>query len=366
MDQNFTFYKGDINSTPYNMDSDTKLDNVRKTLISQGFMTSTESSNFRFINYQNSGLSYEDMVVGVASEKFVPLNGIQGQKSQIYLTNVNAQSGVDLIGFNTDWFFDRYMGCNVTLNMEAGAATANAGKFPPLMLTNVKMANPNIRGIGAMDNVVICEKDSIISFGIGSWGAAGYGYTIGPQAGTPINDAPLYVCFSGCPGGGNYARSGLSRYFSSNGGINQQMIKVVATDTMNIGDKTLQYMKFSVKTWKVSSYKDSSGTTHNCDQPIPVSQGTGRTAGDGGGTPYNRITGGETVVPGGTIQPGSTVPAGQQSSQVFGTISNVSEDNSPSGIIGEVIFYIFVFKTHDDATAVFKGINDIDPSVWNR
>lgn len=364
MNQKFMFYKGDTHSTPYEMDPTTKLDNVRQTLISSGFMTSAESGNFRFLNYQNTKLTYNDMVIGSGSEEFVPLAGIEGDGAQIYLTNVNAKKDVDLIGFNTNWFFDRYMGCNVTLNPEA--ANANNGKFPPLMLTNVKMANPTLRGVGAMDNVVVCEKDSIITFGVGSWGAAGYGLKIGPQAGTPINDSPLYVCFTGCPGGGNYGRLGLSRYYSQNGSQNKQMIKVVATDTMNIGDKTLQYMKFSIKTWKVSSYKDSSGNTHNCDQPIPVPQTTGRAAGGGGGTPYGSITGGQTIVPGGTIQPGSTVPAGEQSTQVFGTISNVSEDNSPSGIIGEVIFYIFVFKTHDDAVKVFGSVNDIDPSVWGN
>lgn len=362
----FTFYKGDTNSIPYEMDPTTTLDNVRQSLISHGFMTSSESSNYRFLNYKNTKLTYNDMVIGSGSEQFVPLAGIQGENAQIYLSNVNATKEVDLIGFNTNWFFDRYMGCNVTLNGEAGAASANSGKNQPLMLTNVKMANPHIRGVGAMDNVVVCEKDSIISFGIGSWGAAGYGYTVGPQAGTPINDAPLYICFSGCPGEGNYARSGLSRYYSQDGGQNKQMIKVVATETMNIGDKVLQYMKFSVKTWKVSSYKDSNKNTHSCDRPIPVPQTTGRAAGGGSGIPYGQITGGQTIVPGGTIQPGSTVPAGQQSSQVFGTIYDVSEDNSPSGIIGEVIFYIFVFKTHEDALKVFGGVNDIDPNVWNH
>jgi hypothetical protein len=371
MAEKFLFYKDTITDAPYNFDAGTKLNSIRQSLITQGFFTSTESTDFRFMNYQNEGSSYQDMVVGLDTERFIPLNGISGKKSQVYLTDVNRRRDVDLLGFNTNWFFDRYMGCSITLNGESKAAALNAGKFPPFMLTNVKTANPSIPGLGAMDNVVVCEQDSIITFNIGSWGGAGFGFTIGPQAGTLINDSPLYVCFNGCPGGGNYATTGLSRYFSNNGSQNGQMIRVVPTSSLNIGDKTLQYMKFSIKTWKVNSYDPSDGgPTVTCNLPIPVpsagrKKGSRRRgAGDGGDTPYGRITGGQSVIPGSTITPGSTVPAGEMSDQHFGSIWNVKDDNSPTGIIGEVVFYVFVFRSHDEAKAVFDGVNDIDPRVW--
>jgi hypothetical protein len=252
----------------------------------------------------------------------------------------------------------------------------------PLMLTNVKATSTKIRGFGAMDKVVICEKDSIIQFNLSSWGAAGYAFNISPEAGTHITDAgDLFVCFSDCTPN-NYAATGLSQYYSSNPAINKKMIQVVPTSSMPIGDnQVLQYMKFTVKTWIVTEYTTGDNRTITCNQPIPTPQAhepLGRTANfmmlfettgnQSGGTPYAQLTGAnqQVVVPGNTITPGSTVPSNQESSQVFGggIQQPIKMDNSPSGIIGEVTFYIFVFNSHADAMAVFSGINDIDPNVW--
>lgn len=378
MSKTFYFYKGDVESVPYDFDPNTTLNDIRKSLVNKGFMSASESQNdFRFINYQNSGLKYEDMVVGIGTEQYIPLGAISGVNDQAYLTNVNKTKAVDLIGFSTDWWFDRYMSCRMKLNtIDPEAQTANNGKFQPFMLTNVKTANPNLPGV-TMDNVVVCEKDSIVQFDISSWGAAGYGYKIKPISGAPINSENLYITFKTCPtNGGNYANSSLRRYFSKNESQNNSTIKVVATESLNLGGKTLNYMKFSIKTWKVKSYK-SGGHTYNCDLPLPVPQQKkvsplmARTTmlkadvGTGSGTPYNKLVNAdEVVVPGGTIEPGTTVPSGQQSTQNIGTIYNVKDSQDPGNIIGEVIFYIFVFKSHADAVAVFGKMNDINPSVW--
>ncbi|CAM1362817.1 conserved hypothetical protein [Tenacibaculum litoreum] len=377
MSKTFYFYKGDINSVSYDFDPSTKLNDIRKELVAKGFMTASESTNnFRFINYQNSGLKYEDMVVGIGTEQYIPLNAISGINDQAYLTNVNKTKAVDLIGFNTNWWFDRYMSCKMTLNtIDPEAQTANKGKFQPFMLTNVKTANPNLPGV-TMDNVVVCEKDSIVQFNISSWGSAGYGYKIKPISGAPINNENLYITFTSCPtNGGNYGSSSLRRYFSTNESQNNSTIKVVATESLNLGGKTLNYMKFSIKTWKVTSYK-SGGKTYNCNLPLPVPQqqkapsnlmarSIKTDVGTGSITPYNKLVNAdESVVPGGTIEPGTTVPSGQQSTQNIGTIYNVKDSQAPENIIGEVIFYIFVFKSHEDAVAVFGKMNDINPSVW--
>lgn len=370
--QAFHFYKGDTTFTDYPFDPDMKLDKVRKSLVSRGFMTQDESTNhFRFINFQNTGLSYEDMVMGISSEKWPPLSSVMGKGNQIYLTDVAKKKEVDLIGFNTNWFFDRFMGIRVTLNGEDNAAAANAGKFQPLMLTNVKVANPNIRGVGAIEKAIICEKDSLISFGITSWCSAGYGYQIKPEAGTPINDN-LYMTTTDCSR--NYIQGGLSRYYSSDKSINGSMIKVVPTASMNVGGKTLQYMKFTATTWVVNSYKQG-GKTHSCNKAMPTSGGTARTrslgiqalgAGGAGGGHYNEMVGAQTVVPGSTIQPGSTVPDDKKSSQTIGSISDIDSNSGPTGIIGSVVFYLFVFNSHEDAKKVFAGVNDLDPSVWSK
>ncbi len=376
LQQTYTVYKDGTASKDFVFNSDSKLADVRANL------GDFANDNLRFIDYQNKKTTYNDMILSENFEQYVPLANVIGLKNQLYLTDVTKTIQTDLVGFNTDWFFDRYLSCNVTLNTEAAAQPLNAGKMPPLMLNNVKTANPNLRGFGAMDKVVVCEKDSVISFGISSWGAAGYGFNISPEAGTPINYAGLFATFSACTGN-NYKATGLSRYYSDNGGINGQMIKVVPTSSMNIGpNQTLQYMKITVKTWNVTGYSTSDGSNINCNDSIPTPQvkqslrAAARFAnfavsnGDSHATPFGALANavsGVVVVPGNTITPGSTVPAGQQSGQQFaGGLTSLKDDTSPAGIIGEVTFYIFVFNSHADAAKVFSGINDIDPSVWSK
>jgi hypothetical protein len=374
--QSYTVYKDGTDFKVFQFDSDSNLDQIRTA------MGDFANDNLRFIDYQNKKTTYNDMILSENFEQFVPISKVIGLKNQLYLTDVTKTVKTDLVGFNTDWFFDRYMSCRVALNTEAAAQPLNAGKMPPLMLNNVKTANPNLRGFGAMDKVVVCEKDSIISFAISSWGAAGYGFKISPEAGTPINKFGLFATFTACTGK-NYAATGLSRYYSDDGAVNGRMIQVVPTSTMNIGNgQTLQYMKITVKTWNVSGYTTKDGSNINCSDPLPTPQvnhslrAAARFANfaavDSGdhATPFGALaaaSGKEVVVPGNTITPGSTVPANQQSGQQFaGGLTSLQDNDSPSGIIGEVTFYVFVFNSHDDAMKVFSGVNDINPAVWSQ
>lgn len=371
--QKFTFYKGDegVPSIQKEFDPLTTLQEVRNELKKDGFLTPKEDSDYRFINYRNQGLSYEDMVVGVGIEQFAPVAKMTGMKDQVYLTNVNKSKEVDLLGFNTNMFFNRYMSCSVVLN--PSASTENSGKNSPLMLTNVKVANPKLRGVGAMDNVVICEEGSLIAFNINSWGAAGFGKSITPQAGPPIVDEnwPLYSTFGDCPAKGNYGRGQNPAYFSQDAKLNQSMIKVVSAKSakMNIGGSSnatvLNYMKYTVKTWIVSSYKRG-GKTFTCNKSLPYSDSIGRSTGEADVPPFKQLHGAQTVIPGSTIEPGSTVPTTDKNKDYLGgSVSDIKEDKSPTGTIGEVVFYMFMFKSHAEAEKVFGKINDIDPNVWS-
>ncbi len=365
MNKTFYFYKGDVDFTPYEFDESITLDRIRNKLITSGFMTSSESNDFRFIDYQNKLPVYTDMVIGKGSEIYIPLRGINGHNSQIYLTDINKQKETDLIGFSTDWWFGRRMSCKMVLNTtDPEASNANKGKFQPFMLTNVKTANPNLPGV-SLENVVVCEKDSVIQFEIGSWASAGYGYTIKPTSGDPINSSPLYRTFTSCPkDGGNYGKSTLRCYFAKNEGRHRSTIKVVATDSLNLGGETLNYMKFSVRTWKVTEFKASDGKTYKCNLPLSAAYQKDGTI-ESGTIPYSKLVNGdESPVPGTAIEPGTTEPTGDESEQNFGTIYNVKASQSPENIIGEVIFYVFVFKTKEDAEAVFGKMNNIDPSIW--
>ncbi len=365
----YAFYNGGTKSTAYEFDPNTTLDKVRNQLVSDQFIPAVDGEqSFRFVNYQNTDYEHETMIVGSSIEIYLPLKAIAGINDQIYLTDVNKVKDVDLIGFSTDWWFDRYMSCKMVLNtQDTEAKKSNSGKFQPFMLTNVKTANPNIAGI-SLDNVVICEQDSIVQFDISSWAAAGYGYQIKPVGSTPINSRPLYITFTDCPNGGRYARTGLRRYYAPGESQDGNTIKVVATDKLNIGDNTLNYMKFSLKTWKVTSFEKPAGKKHTCNLTLPLPKAFASKSTDEFSDvdiPYSKLVNAdETVIPGGTIEPGTTTPSGDQSSQTIGTIYNVNDSQDSASVIGEVIFYVFVFKTREDADAVFGQMNNIDPSIW--
>jgi hypothetical protein len=372
MSQKYTIYKynDQKESRIFDLDPITTLKDVRTALGS--YIT----EDFRFIDFQNKKLTYNDMILSENFEDVATVSRVVGLQNQLYITDVTKKIKTDLVGFNTDRFFNRHVSCSISLNNEPAAAAANQGKMRPLMLTNVKLANPDVVGWGAMDKVVVCEKESLIQFDVSSWGAAGFGFDISPEAGPSINNAGLFISFSSCTAN-NYANCNLRRYYSPyDPAVDKKMISVIPTASLNIGkDRVLSYMKITAKTWIITRYTRKDGTVVPCDQPIPTllpvrlaTRLPALAAEDSTpGTPFAQLTSAETVVPGPTIQPGTTAPSPNQSSQVFGEeIHDLVMDKSPNGIIGEITFYVFVFNSHADAVAVFSAINDIDPGVWQR
>lgn len=337
---NYTFYTNPTDHVQMQFDPGTSLANVRASL---GRFV---NPNLRFLNYQSSGSYYPDMIVGSGNETYVPIGSVSGLLNQIYLTDVNATKNVDLIGFRTPWFWDRLLGFQISMNTEPAAQSINQGKMPPIMMTNVKLANPNIRGAGAMDNVLICQRDTAIQFTLNSWGAAAYGYDIRPLSGTPITEYSLYICFSSCSSN-NRSLGGLQKYYSqSNPGVNGKMIQIVPTSSITLNNGTeLSYMKFTVKSWVVTSYKQENGPVITCNALIPApSAGGGRSADISGGT---------------------TIPSTSPSGQVFGgSIGNIQENKNPGGVLGEIVFYAFVFNSESEANAAFQGMNTPLNSLW--
>lgn len=337
---NYTFYTSPTAYVQMQFDPSTSLANVRASLGT--FVT----SNHRFLNYQTSSTYYTDMIIGTGNEAYIPISSVVGVLNQVYLTDVNAVKNADLIGFKTPWFWDRLLGFQISMNQESAAQAINRGKMQPIMLTNVKMANPNLRGAGAMDNVLICQRDTVIQFTLNSWGAAAYGYDIRPLSGTPITEYPLYICFSSCSPN-NRSLGGLQKYYSqSNPGVNGKMIQIVPTSSITLSNGTaLSYMKFTVKTWIVTAFTPEHGSVIACNAPIPSpTPGTGRSAG---------------------ISSGTTIPSTTTSGQVFnGSINNIQENKGPAGILGEIVFYAFVFDSESEANATFQGMNTPLNSLW--
>ncbi|CAM1362807.1 hypothetical protein TOREUM_20798 [Tenacibaculum litoreum] len=331
----YTIYIGYTNWLQHSFQPNTLLKDVRKAL------GSSITNNHRFLNYQDTSVNYTDMIVSLSDENFLPISAITGLLNQVYLTNITATINTDMLGFRTPWFWDRKLGVQIGFNTEQSARNSNKGKMPPLMLTNVKLANPDIRGMGAMKNVLVCEKNTVIQFLLNSPGSMAYGYDIRPVSGTPITQNPLYICFKSC-NSGNRSTGLLRKYYTPNSSSDGKMIQIVPTTSVKLSNRTtLSYMKFTVKSWNVTSYTEKNGTTHTCNK-IP-----------------------SKLLRSSKVSPGTSTPHTKASGQVFnGPIHHVVQNTSPTGIFGEVVFYAFVFDTHADAMKAFTAINTPDQSLW--
>ncbi|MEI8630958.1 hypothetical protein P4S72_00255 [Vibrio sp. PP-XX7] len=209
--------------------------------------------------YKTQTTNFSDAILGKEVEALVPIEGMYGPSEQLYLTNINKTRNPDLIGIGTNWFFDRFMSCQVVLNqIDQSARTNNSGKFEPMMLTHVRPTSNNVSGI--YDNVVVCEIGTSIAFRVSSWGAAGFGYSIKPSAGQSILDE-LYITF-----GDNPNKEGSSQLYRY--GDKAQQIVIDSTSNMQIpSGQTVQYQRISVKTWRMTSYEKNGRTYSSNAQP---------------------------------------------------------------------------------------------------
>lgn len=330
----YTIYIGYTNWLQHLFQPNTLLKDVRIAL------GNAITNNYRFLNYQDTSTYYTDMIVSLSDENFLPISAITGLLNQVYITNVTATVKTDILGFRNPWFWDRKLGVQIGFNTEQSAQGYNKGKMPPLMLTNVKLANPNLSGIGAMENVLVCEKNTVIQFLLNSPGSMAYGYDIRPLSGTPITQDPLYICFKSCSSN-NRTIGVLRKYYTPNRSSNGKMIEIVPTSSIRLSNgTTLSYMKFTVKSWNVTSYTEQNGSVHTCNK-LP-----------------SRILNAK-------VSPGTSKPHTKTSGQVFnGPIHNIIQNKGTTGIFGEIVFYAFVFDTHTDAIKAFTAINTPDQSLW--
>lgn len=256
----------------------------------------------------------------------------------------------DLVGMKADYLYDRDAGVKVTLNtVDENAKKANAGKFQPLMITDVQPTNPNTNAF--YDNVVICEKGSVINFNVASWGSAGFGCSIKSSKQTIIDS--IYSCY-----GNNQDRNAnmdLRRYEKS-----KNTIVIDSTENLDIpSGEEIYYQKVTLKTWRLTSYeKDNKTYSSNTQAPLKQANKAASMNSTSGFDPGE--TEGDTYVPGGDID--NAAPSeGEPSDQSFGKFYIKSEDDRDSKVLGAVVFYFFVFKDKEAANRVINILNSPDP-----
>jgi hypothetical protein len=143
---------------------------------------------------------------------------------------------------------------------------------------------------------------------------------------------------------------------------------VDSTSSMQIpSGQTVEFQRVTVQTHRVTSYKRDGRTYTSTSQPpnsvhsAALAPSMEQMRRDERSTPITpRVLARAEVIPGDSITPGATHP-GDNSDQQFGIISDVKADSNP---LGEIVFYFFVFKSHEDAVKVIGQINAPNPDVW--
>ena len=294
------------------------------------------SWDYRFV-YWNDLTQQKTFLNEVGKEASIPLSKILFAGNNILLANVSA-SRPDLFGTKASGLTDRHVTVSVGLNnTDAEGKRANAGKFAPLMLTNVQPANPSVAFFA--ENVVICEKGSLVNFYIRSWGAAGFGYSISSPKQKIASS--LFITFDK-KSFGTYVTGFLSRYESS-----KRTIQVDSTQSLNIAPSLiLAYQKITVKTWNIRSYQRGSETFTSNLKPPPI---TG--------------AGGDTITPGSGVQTGAT-HQGPGSDMNFYSLKILSADDPDNTVLGAVTFHFFVFRDANMANNVLKVLNSPNLKVF--
>jgi hypothetical protein len=345
--QNVVVWNG-LNDKSLSVDDDQPLAALRNTLQSEKFMQSGD----RFLYYnamEEKETTLDDINLEARRKVSQVVTYDLLKKGKIHITDP-TKARPDLVGIITPWFYNRHLGVQVALNEEPNAKKLNGNRPGPIMMTNVKSVNPNVPA--NFNQVIVCDEGSQVQFNINSWGAAGYGYRIRPDRGAAIADE-AYICFDRGQFG-KRVNTSLQVYCKG-----QQLIQIVSTGSQAIpGKDAIQYMRCTVQSWRVTSFKKSNGETFRSDAKADALAFAVDRPPDFGGPHYGG------VIPGEAIRTGMPIP-GQISPHPAEAVYDLTQDSPDNNqILGEVTFYFFVFKDRATADKVVSGVNAPDAIVW--
>lgn len=345
-----------------------KLGEVRTLLKNKNFMPDDNVSaniGYRFVvrNLGTSKMNLDDVLIPISTEAFVPYESILGNEKQIIITNNFATKKPDLVGFNTSWWFNRFVSVQCRLNNsdpEAKTANDKIEAFQPLMLNDVIATSKNVAA--AYDNVCVCCEGSHVQFNLSSWGAAGYSFQIGMDSGSNIVDE-LLLCFDGYKD--QYRQTSIRRWQKD-----AKTIAIHATSKIEgiLPGQSIRYQKVKFKTRRMTSFtKGSTTVTSNTQPPVLKLIDNALDLDTAFVKPDFRALANASnqtvIVPGQSIEPGTPMPGGS-STQEWGKPVSAYKADPWEEPLGEVVVYFFVFKTWEDAKKVIEGYNGIDPYLW--
>lgn len=348
---------------------------VRARLSAEGFIgTGNDESVWRFVSPkvksdEKKAIVYDDRILGTQVEDVYPAKKLFiNDENEIIITDVERIGRPDLIGFATDYFNDGQIEVTCRLrDYKEGDKEANAGKFQPVMLTDVistrKNDDVNYRF------VCVCCEDSVVEFPVVSFGS------VGMVLRAEVNNNMIYDSafhwekykhdISGCATVNCMKRPGEKELYNIT-------VKNLSKDTSVVPGKGIRYQKITIYTHSLLSWKDlESGTTFTSEsRPPEVNANSGaRLAGKRAMT---LNTGAASVgikavqsnmkdqitIAGDSYDPGEIVEGAPVK---FGCGKWCRGDFSEKRV-GSVSIYMFVFKTLEEAEKVIGRYNSLTES----
>lgn len=357
------------------------LDKIRKELISHDFIPveDTKDQAYRFIFRTTTAkkVSFEDIVIPVDTEKFVPINAVWGFEKQVILSDiyVGKKEKADYVGFLCKKWFSDFLAVSCRLNMTDEYAikrNREIGAFEPMMMYDVvPLFDPKHSSnklLVPFSNVCVCLEGSVVQFDLTSWGAAGYNYQIYDSAGHYIAE-DLYHTFRKEEDlkDGSYGNSHIRRWQSNGNTIEITGVKNIPGAA---SESATRLRKITFRSRSVRSYmRGDVSFQSSARQPGVQGQILTRSAmpfvGEEGRKQelLNASKSHIGYMDGDSVTSGAPVEGGQ-SSQTFGTIRNIETEpwENPLGFM-QVDF--FVFKSREEAEQTIKKLNSLDNAFWD-
>lgn len=371
-EKTFEFTNKDINVTDFRKSEFFSVSDLRTRLMQENFITAETDGKdsvwkFLYSYVETSGsetIEYEERFVPLSSEKHCWIMDIatfanHDQEIIVMITNTNRDGLPDLMGFATDYFNNGKIKvrCRLRMNMEKDHEL-NAGKFEPLMLTNV-MSTRESDSIEYKFACVCCE-DSVIEFPVESFG------TVGINLKAEINNEIIYdCCFAWAPYvhdiTGHVSVNCFSTIKDGKRETRNLVVKNIYNDKSIVPGTEIHYQKIRIYTHDVLEWYDKDQKkTYDRNSVDPTSHVSAALQSVDSLQGLSKINSAEKQIdlPGGSVAPG-TISKGDEVTFGYGrrSITKISE-----AILGAVDIYMFVFNTLEDAKRVIGRYNRMTES----
>lgn len=336
------------------------LASVREMLVEKGFLPKEapdDDKGYRFLDKLSevTNINYNDLIIPKPSEKRTECKYIiPAYRDELILTNIYKEKNSDLLGFKADCWGEGYLTVTCKLNQhDTDAKNINKGLFEPVMLSDVITTKAPEEGGHSirLNNVCICCENSIVDFGLTSWGAAGYSFRAYPAAGEKIVE-DLYIAYSE-PNYKTCVKTRIDRYEK-----HKKTIQIVGTDKLSniIPGLKGSYHKIIFQSRRMTSYYEGFlKKKHSCSANPPSLEVQLKQNSSLHLHSTNKVGSSTYYVPGEDIKEGAPIPVGKSDTEI-GTIWDPKTDSWDKAL-GTVEVYFFVFKTLDDAKEVIEYLN---------